>query len=158
MTKPQQGARPNDEERAHVAVPMGPTERAPRGGSSLSLGDIMSIWRIPRSSADCWRAMMFTCEVYISVLWLASIVLGVLQPSEAVMDDHQIFKGYLADEARAVAPAVYTTLGVSVMLGCAVLYRRVFAHDKDVLWTATPFVVLGLAWGALVWPHVPLCK
>src|SRR5262245_28694406 len=118
----------------------------------------MNFWSIPRSSADRWRALILICELCICLLWLAAIMMPVLTPLDSSSFDHRVEKKYLADRARAMEPAIYVTLAISILLGGAATYRRRLADGKELFWPAMLFTVLGLIWTLGVSPHVPLCK
>jgi hypothetical protein len=116
------------------------------------------MWSIPKSSADRWRAVIVICEWCILVLWVGAILIEILIPPDSGVFDHQAEKAYLADRARAIAPAAYLMLVISIVLGSAATYRRQFSDGKELFWPAVLLTVLGLVGAQGVWPHVPLCR
>ena len=92
------------------------------------------------------------------MLWVGAILMGVLIPPDSGVFDHQVEKWYPADRARAMAPAAYLMLVLSIVLGSAATYRRQFPDGKELFWPAVLLTVLGLVGAQGLWPHVPLCK
>jgi len=89
---------------------------------------------------------------------MAAVAMALAMPEGPVFFDHRAERAYSADQARAMAPAAYLTLGISVLLGAAATYRRRFPDGRELFWPAVLFTVLGLVWAAGAWPHIPLCK
>ena len=92
------------------------------------------------------------------MLWIGAVVMALVMPAEPVFLDYRAEKAYLADRARSMAPIAYLTLGVSVLLGAAAIYRRRFADGRDLFWPAVLFTALGVVWATGAWPHIVLSK
>ncbi len=108
----------------------------------------MSIWSIPRSSADRWRAIIVVPELCILVLLVAGMVAGLTMSNDFVALDHQAEKTYASDLSRALTPVAYVTLGLSLMLSAAATYRRRFPEGRELFWPAILIAVLGVVLAA----------
>jgi hypothetical protein len=118
----------------------------------------MSIWRIPRSSADRWRAIIVVSESCILVLLVAGMVAVLTMSNDFIALDNSAEKAYAADQSRALTPVAYVTLGLSLVLSVAATYRRRFPEGREMFWPAILIAVLGVVLAANGLLSDTMCK